>query len=153
MAQPEKSNFLNKLARFVANPTTDWATLDNAATEQKGKAGPGGEMLELSPAEIFAIRYQRQKENRNIRVREFAVLRQIRAGNSAPGTQSSPSPQPVSSHDAALMKPASAQEHHSTRITDFSDKIKHLEQEMVEQWWDKADGKAKLPPEPAPVRE
>ena len=38
MAQPEKSNFLNKLARFVANPTTDWAALDNAATEQKGKA-------------------------------------------------------------------------------------------------------------------
>ena len=153
MAQPEKSNFLNKLARFVANPTTDWAALDNAATEQKGKAAPAEEKLELSSAEIFAIRYQRQKENRNIRIREFAALRQIRAGTTAPDTPNTPNTQPVSAPDAVLVKPASAQEHHSTRITDFSDKIKHLEQEMVEQWWDKADGKAKSPQEPEPVRE
>ena len=144
MAQPEKSNFLNKLARFVANPTTDWAALDNAATEQKGKAAPAEEKLELSSAEIFAIRYQRQKENRNIRIREFAALRQIRAGTTAPDTPNTPNTQPVSAPDAVLVKSASAQEHHSTRITDFSDKIKHLEQEMVEQWWTRRTARPSL---------
>ena len=72
MAQTDKdkNTFLSKLARFVANPTTDWSALDKASQGQKGNA-PGGEGLELTHEEIFALRHQRRKDNRNIRIKEL----------------------------------------------------------------------------------
>ena len=144
MAQADKSKFLSKLARFVANPTTDWAALDAAKAGQPSGQAPGGEGLELTHAEILAIRHQRRKDNRNIRIKEFAMLRQVRAGASAPNAHSM-----VSTHSkqSASSKPAEAagatdavdtaeaakvaaiQKH--TLIANFSDKINRIEQQMA----------------------
>lgn len=144
MAQADKSKFLSKLARFVANPTTDWASLDAAKAGQKGDA-PSGEGLELTQAEILAIRHQRRKDNRNIRIQEFAMLRQVRAGASAPSAHSmvsahskqSPASTPQADQ-AEAAKVAAVQK--PTLIADFSvNKIDRIEQQMAEQWWDSVD--------------
>lgn len=140
MARADKSKFLSKLARFVANPTTDWAALDAAQAGQKGDAS-GGEGLELTQAEILAISHQRRKDNRNIRIQEFAMLRQVRAGASAPNAHSmvsSHSKQPVGSEPVEAAKVAAIQK--PTLIADFSvNKINRIEQQMAAQWWDSVD--------------
>lgn len=152
MAQADKSKFLSKLARFVANPTTDWAALDAAKAGQPPGQAPGREGLELTQAEILAIRHQRRKDNRNIRIKEFAMLRQVRAGASASNAHSMVSTHPkqlasskpaeaasatdaVDAADAA--KVAAIQKH--TLIANFNDKINRIEQQMAEQWWDNVD--------------
>lgn len=155
MAQADKSKFLSKLARFVANPTTDWAALDAAKAGQPPGQAPGGEGLELTRAEILAIRHQRRKDNRNIRIKEFAMLRQVRAGASASNAHSmvsTHSKQLASSKPAEVVgtteavdavdaaeaaKVAAIQKH--TLIANFSDKINRIEQQMAEQWWDSVD--------------
>ena len=140
MAQADKSKFLSKLARFVANPTTDWSALDRPPAGPKSGAS-GGENQELSQAEIFAISYQRRKDNRNIRLKEFAMLRQVRAGASVPHAQSMTShhsKQVVGAEQADVAKVAAIQK--PTLIADFNvNKINHIEQQMAEQWWDSVD--------------
>ncbi|MDO4794707.1 MAG: STAS domain-containing protein [Brachymonas sp.] len=139
MAQ-DKSKFLSKLARFVANPTTDWSALDGGAQAgRKGKA-LSGEGLQLTQAEILAMRHQRRKDNRNIRIQEFAMLRQVRAGASAPNAHSmvsAHSRQSASAESAEAAKVAAVQK--PTLIANFSDKIDRIEQQMAEQWWDSVD--------------
>ena len=140
MAQADKSKFLSKLARFVANPTTDWSALDRPPAGPKS-GDSGSENQELSQAEIFAISYQRRKDNRNIRLKEFAMLRQVRAGASVPHAQSMPShhtKQAAGAEQAEAAKVAAIQK--PTLIADFNvNKINHIEQQMAEQWWDSVD--------------
>ena len=135
MAQADKSKFLSKLARFVANPTTDWSALDRPPAGPKS-GDSGSENQELSQAEIFAISYQRRKDNRNIRLKEFAMLRQVRAGASVPHAQSMPShhtKQAAGAEQAEAAKVAAIQK--PTLIADFNvNKINHIEQQMAEQW-------------------
>ncbi len=161
MAQTDKdkSTFLSKLARFVANPTTDWSALDKASQGQKGHAG--GEGLELTQDEIFAIRYQRRKDNRNIRIKEFAVLRQIRAGASvSKAYQSVHSNHSAGNSGGAAAPSAQAvavSPHPTNMAADFRvSEISRIEEQMAGQWWDKSDAKAKarkVPKVPGPVPE
>ena len=153
MAQTDKdkNTFLSKLARFVANPTTDWSALDKASQGQKGNA-PGGEGLELTHEEIFALRHQRRKDNRNIRIKEFAILRQIRAGASVPGAPGANS-DPVGGAAAPALFPAPQLAHaaapaQSTNIAaDFRvSEIGRIEEQMAGQWWG-AKGKTSAPTE------
>ena len=149
MAQPEKSSsFLNKLARFVANPTTDWSALDSTLTGDREGIPEETDLAALSPAEILARRHQRRKHNRNIRIKEFAILRQVRAGASLPGITPVPSSNPSGGAGVLPQKPAALPQQ-STRIADFNvNQIDHIEKQMAEQWWDKPGADA-LPPEPA----
>lgn len=141
MAQTDKdkNTFLSKLARFVANPTTDWSALDKASQGQKGHAG--GEGLELTQEEIFALRHQRRKDNRNIRIKEFAILRQIRAGASVPGALNANSDPSAGSSAGAGPVLFSAQAQaaaplHSNIAADFRvSEIGRIEEQMAGQWW------------------
>ena len=125
---------------MFANPTTDWSALDRPPAGPKSGAS-GSENQELSQAEIFAISYQRRKDNRNIRLKEFAMLRQVRAGASVPdihGMAHSKPEQLAANDQAAAVQVAAMQK--PTLIADFNvNKINHIEQQMAEQWWDSVD--------------
>lgn len=62
-------SFLRKVARFVANPTTDWADLSASAEE--------GRESEFAKTEIKAM-IERKRRNDFVRKREFDMLRKIR---------------------------------------------------------------------------
>ncbi len=65
----DAGNFLRKVAKFVANPTTNWSELDSAALS-------GGES-EYAKAEIKAM-IERKRRNDFVRKRELDMLRKIR---------------------------------------------------------------------------
>ncbi len=81
--------FLRKVAKFVANPTTDWMTLDAPASKFDAQ--------ELGKAEIKAM-IERRKRNDFVRKRELDMLRRIRRQNSSPdGTISGSFPSAIDS--------------------------------------------------------
>jgi len=65
----DAGNFLRKMVKFVANPTTDWTELDGA-TE-------GDRASEFAKAEIKAM-IERKRRNDFVRKRELDMLRKIR---------------------------------------------------------------------------
>ena len=139
MVQPDKTTFLGKLARFVSNPTTDWTALDSGqstmppdtATLEPRRGAP------LTQADIAQLQHQRRKRNRRIREKEFAMLRQIQAGAHVPGVQGDLS----SGQAGGSTLPMPAQPHATQRPTGIAgfdvNKIDNIEQQMVNQWWDK----------------
>lgn len=65
----ESSSFLRKVARFVANPTTDWTALDTPSQEAAES--------EYAKTEIKAM-IERKRRNDFVRKRELDMLRKIR---------------------------------------------------------------------------
>jgi ABC-type transporter Mla MlaB component len=65
----DAGNFLRKMVKFVANPTTDWAELD--------AAGETDRESEYAKAEIKAM-IERKRRNDFVRKRELDMLRKIR---------------------------------------------------------------------------
>jgi hypothetical protein len=65
----DAGNFLRKMVKFVANPTTDWAELDATDLEDKES--------EYAKAEIKAM-IERKRRNDFVRKRELDMLRKIR---------------------------------------------------------------------------
>ena len=65
----ENDSFFRKVVRFVANPTTDWATL--AARPEESREA------ELEKSELRAM-VERRKRNDFVRKREFDMLRKVR---------------------------------------------------------------------------
>ncbi|MDO5652758.1 MAG: STAS domain-containing protein [Brachymonas sp.] len=137
MAQSDKNTFLGKLARFVSNPNTDWKALDSAIPPVSAGAR-GGAVPGLTPEELQALRHQRRKRNRNIRVKEFAMLRQVRAGASIPGVQFDLNSGAIGSDTVPAAMPALKQApQRSTHMAGFDvNQIDHIERQMAEQWWD-----------------
>ncbi len=72
---PKDDTFLRKVARFVANPATDWADL-TAITEE-------GRDLELEKSELKAM-IERKRRNDFVRRREFDMLRRVRREGLSP---------------------------------------------------------------------
>ncbi len=72
---PKDETFLRKVARFVANPATDWADL-SAVTEE-------GRDLELEKSELKAM-IERKRRNDFVRRREFDMLRRVRREGLSP---------------------------------------------------------------------
>lgn len=141
MTQPDKKTFLGKLARFVSNPTTSWAALEGG--EQHPDLPPDSVLTKqdeagaLSQAELLQIQRQRRKRNRRIREKEFAMLRQIRAGARIPGAHTNlnsdmladaalPPPDPAAAKKQKLLRPASKFD---------INRIDKVEQQMTKQWW------------------
>lgn len=75
----ENPGFLRKVARFVSNPTTDWADLTRP---------PESAESELDKAEIKAM-IERKRRNDFVRKREFDMLRKIRREGLANGMDAS----------------------------------------------------------------
>src|SRR3989338_7744317 len=71
----ERGGFLRKVARFVANPTTDWTELDAPS------AGSGES--EYAKTEIKAM-IERKRRNDFVRKRELDMLRKIRREGLSP---------------------------------------------------------------------
>lgn len=65
----ETGSFFRKVARFVTNPTTDWAALDNAPQDAAES--------EYAKTEIKAM-IERKRRNDFVRKRELDMLRKIR---------------------------------------------------------------------------
>jgi hypothetical protein len=65
----DAGNFLRKMVKFVANPTTDWTELDGANETDRAS--------EFAKAEIKAM-IERKRRNDFVRKRELDMLRKIR---------------------------------------------------------------------------
>ena len=65
----DAGNFLRKMVKFVANPTTDWTELDGAGETDRAS--------EFAKAEIKAM-IERKRRNDFVRKRELDMLRKIR---------------------------------------------------------------------------
>jgi hypothetical protein len=71
----ESGSFLRKVARFVANPTTDWAALDAPVSDPAES--------EYAKTEIKAM-IERKRRNDFVRKRELDMLRKIRREGLSP---------------------------------------------------------------------
>ncbi len=72
---PKEPSFLRKVARFVANPATDWADLTSPQDENRE--------LELEKSELKAM-IERKRRNDFVRRREFDMLRRVRREGLSP---------------------------------------------------------------------
>ncbi|MGD9586392.1 MAG: hypothetical protein AB7V34_06315, partial [Brachymonas sp.] len=144
MSQPaEKLPFFNKLARFVANPTTDWRALDTLPAADAAGATAGAE--EITAEELAQLHRQRRRYNRKVREREFDALRQLRSG----GTEAA---QPGADLNSTLLLRPSSSGAASALMTDTPEssnfdvsQINSIEQQMTDQWWNK-NGPLSVPP-------
>ena len=71
----ENESFFRKVARFVANPTTDWTDLSSRQEDTRE--------LELEKSELKAM-IERKRRNDFVRKREFDMLRRVRREGLSP---------------------------------------------------------------------
>ena len=71
----ENESFFRKVARFVANPTTDWTDLGSRQEDTRE--------LELEKSELKAM-IERKRRNDFVRKREFDMLRRVRREGLSP---------------------------------------------------------------------
>ncbi len=71
----ENESFFRKVARFVANPTTDWTELGSRQEDTRE--------LELEKSELKAM-IERKRRNDFVRKREFDMLRRVRREGLSP---------------------------------------------------------------------
>jgi len=116
-SKDQNPGLLSKVARFVRNPTTDWAELENSPPEADSSHG------KLALKEMI----ERKRKNDFIRRREFAQLRTIRSRGplSASG----------SLNDRNMMFQDSMASGFDDR-TETLKKIDDIEAQMSRQWWE-----------------
>lgn len=113
----ENESFFRKVARFVANPTTDWTDLNSRQEDTRE--------LELEKSELKAM-IERKRRNDFVRKREFDMLRRVRREGLSPeqlaslGTSSR-----LDDSEARLPDPNAA------RPDGVKAKIDEIEQQMV----------------------
>ena len=71
----ENESFFRKVARFVANPTTDWTDINSRQEDARE--------LELEKSELKAM-IERKRRNDFVRKREFDMLRRVRREGLSP---------------------------------------------------------------------
>jgi ABC-type transporter Mla MlaB component len=115
---PKDDTFLRKVARFVANPATDWADL-NAINEE-------GRDLELEKSELKAM-IERKRRNDFVRRREFEMLRRVRREGLSPEQLAAlGGSSRIDDPDSRMTLPPPMQ-----RGGDVKDKIDAIEKQMV----------------------
>jgi ABC-type transporter Mla MlaB component len=127
-----KSGLLSKVARFVANPTTDWAELDKPIPE---------EVVDPRQTDRMALKAMIELKRKNdfVRHREFTHLRKLRQKEL--GT--------LQSMDRSPDKPSFFQSSYPSRTDDklvTLKKINDIEAQMSMQWWSTKHGNSTLPP-------
>ena len=123
MANKDQSpGLLSKVARFVRNPTVDWADLEKVAPEQPAESEPDSGFAKQSLKDMI----ERKRKNDFVRRREFAQLRKIRSRGPA---------------DYSLELNDRNSLFEDGPITGFDDrtetlkKIDDIEAQMSRQWW------------------
>lgn len=114
MSKDEKAGLLGKVARFVRNPTTNWADLDNPSSVQD--SGHSQMLKEL---------IERKKRNDFVRKREFDMLRKLRRRE-------------LSGQVAATNRPSFFQSSLPSKPAERANtlkKIDEIEAQMSMQWW------------------
>jgi ABC-type transporter Mla MlaB component len=130
--EPPKSGLLSKVARFVANPTTDWTELDKPAPSDSVDPRQTDRMALKAMIEL-------KRKNDFVRHREFTHLRKLRQKEL--GT--------LQSMDRAPDKPSFFQSSYPSRTDDklvTLKKINEIEAQMSMQWWSTKHGNSTLPP-------
>jgi ABC-type transporter Mla MlaB component len=122
---PKEPNpgLLSKMAKFVRNPTKDWAEPDTSET------GRDGGYSKAALKEVI----ERKRQNDLVRRREFDVLRKLRRNEPVP---SSGLGNPPSFFQSSLNA------NHGERALTIK-KIDDIEAQMSKQWW---KGKPDVPP-------
>lgn len=114
MSKDEKGGLLGKVARFVRNPTTNWADLDNPSSMQD--SGHSQMLKEL---------IERKKRNDFVRKREFDMLRKLRRRE-------------LSGQVTATNRPSFFQSSLPSKPAERANtlkKIDEIEAQMSMQWW------------------
>ncbi|NMM20475.1 MAG: STAS domain-containing protein [Rhodoferax sp.] len=111
------AGLLSKVARFVRNPTKDWADLDKPAPEPEQESGYSKQALK----EMI----ERKRQNDFVRRREFDYLRKLR--RNAPAINPDLAGRPSFFQSSLASNP-------DERATTLK-KIDEIEAQMSKQWW------------------
>ncbi len=112
----EGDSFFRKVARFVANPTTDWAEINSRQDDPEG---------DLAKAELRAM-VERKRRNDFVRKRELDMLRRIRREGLTPEQLAA-----LGSASSRLDDGERASEPNSKIDLGVKAKIDEIEQQMV----------------------
>lgn len=128
MAKEDHSGFLSKVAKFVRNPTTNWADLDQL---DRRETNPEGNYSRQALKEMM----ERRRRNDFVRKREFDMLRKARRRESLAGRDHAANPSFFQSS-----VPSKPDDRASTLK-----KIDEIEAQMSMQWWKTKSGNSSLP--------
>lgn len=125
--QENNPGLLSKVARFVRNPTTDWADLDKADSIQDSDHG----------REALKLVIERKRHDDAVRKREFAQLRKLR--------QASPSVKAELAQGLSSFRSTSGgvDDDVKERASTLK-KIDDIEAQMSRQWWKGRSGAVPL---------
>lgn len=121
--QDNNPGLLSKVARFVRNPTKDWAALDKPQEPQDMDHGK----------EALKLVIERKRHDDAVRRREFSQLRKLR--------QASPSIKAELAHGLSSFASTSGETDMDERATTLK-KIDEIEAQMSRQWWKSRSGLA-----------
>lgn len=116
----QSDSFLRKVARFVANPTTDWKEINSRQDDPES---------ELAKAELKAM-IERKRRNDFVRKREFDMLRRLRREGLTPEQLAAAGAQ-ANSVLSDTDKPLG--EANRDDVEAVRDKINQIEQQMVKE--------------------
>jgi len=116
----QSESFLRKVARFVANPTTDWKEINSRQDDPES---------ELAKAELKAM-IERKRRNDFVRKREFDMLRRLRREGLTPEQLAAAGAQ-NSSVISDVERPLG--EANRDDVEAVRDKINQIEQQMVKE--------------------
>ncbi len=121
------AGLLSKVARFVRNPTKDWADLDKPAPEPEQESGYSKQALK----EMI----ERKRQNDFVRRREFDYLRKLR--RNVPAVSSDLTGRPSFFQNSLASNP-------DERASTLK-KIDEIEAQMSKQWWKGKQDEASVP--------
>lgn len=113
----ENESFFRKVARFVANPTTDWTDISSRQEDTRE--------LELEKSELKAM-IERKRRNDFVRKREFDMLRRVRREGLSPEQLAS-----LGTSSRLDDSEARLPDHAAKRPDGVKAKIDEIEQQMV----------------------
>lgn len=119
--QDSSPGLLSKMARFVRNPTKDWAALDKPQEPQDIDHGK----------EALKLVIERKRHDDAVRRREFSQLRKLR--------QASPSIKAELAQDRSMFATTTGDSNMDERATTLK-KIDEIEAQMSRQWWKSRSG-------------
>lgn len=114
----QSESFLRKVARFVANPTTDWKEINSRQDDPES---------ELAKAELRAM-IERKRRNDFVRKRELDMLRRLRREGLTPEQLAA-----AGAQNSSVISDAERGEAGREDMVGVKDKIDQIEQQMVKE--------------------
>ncbi len=126
MATPVQTpGLLYKVAKFVRNPTTDWADLDKIETKSVERSEASSDPVSTNHRQALKNVVERKRHDDEIRKREFDYLRQLRRNDS------SITPDMVAQAFCITTDYFELDDDRSGTLK----KIDEIEAQMSKQWW------------------